>query len=154
MLEISERPSRCVQCVCFFTVRTRSAQANKHAVLFDHLTLTCSNIGVQYLVYIHNLTGGAARSDVLHGDAPAAPENEELASYIRLWIDSMESDPKAAMRRTIKEALEWPREHGEKILHMTSTTSVEMELGPDFDSAETLISSLDDAMGAELARSA
>ena len=154
MLGIRERPSRCVQCVDFFTVRNSSAVIANHAVLFDELGSACSNVAVQYLVYIHNLTSGAARSDVLHGDAPAAPESEELQSYIRLWIDSMESDPKGAMRRTIQEALEWPREHGEKILHMTSTTSVEMELGPDFDKPDDLIAHLDVAMGNSMAKSA
>ena len=101
---------------------------------------------MQYLVYVHNLNSGAARSDVLHGDAPVAPDGEQLASYVRLWIDSMESDPRAAMRRTIQEALEWPREHGEKILHMTATTSLEMELGPDFDQADGVIATLARAM--------
>lgn len=58
----------------------------------------------------------------------------------------MESNPQAAMRKTIEEALEWPREHGEKILHMTSTTSLEMELGPDFDQIDGVIARLDEAM--------
>lgn len=110
------------------------------------MLIACSNIDVQYLVYVHNLNGGAARCDVLHGDAPVAPDSGELASYVRLWIDSMESDPHGAMRRTIQEALEWPREHGEKILHMTATTSLEMELGPEFDQADGVIASLDEAM--------
>jgi hypothetical protein len=108
-------------------------------------------------VYVHNLNSGAARCDVLHGDAPVAPDSGELASYARLWIDEMESDPKGAMRRTIQEALEWPREHGEKILHMTATTSLEMELGPDFDQMDGVIASLDEAMGRlreQLAKSA
>lgn len=102
---------------------------------------------MQYLVYVHNLADGAARSDVICGDAPAAPQSAGLSSYVHLWIDVMEADPRGAMRRTIKEALEWPREHGEKVLHMTATTSVEMELGPDFDAPDALIARLDAAMG-------
>ena len=133
----------------------------KDAVLFDERTGSCSNMRVQYLVYVHNLAGGSVRSEVISGDAPAAPpllsSGEQAHSYVNLWIDSMESDPLAAMRITIEEALEWPREHGEKILHMTATTSLEMELGPNFDEVAQVIASLERAMSAaagQLAKSA
>jgi hypothetical protein len=151
-------PPATVQCDGRFTARTCSKAKAKHTVLFDALVITCSNIRVQYLVYVHNLNSGSAHTDVLCGDAPAAPENEELQSYVRLWIDSMESNPDAAMRKTINEALEWPREHGEKVLHMTATTSLEMELGPNFDEAAGVIAHLSKLMGqlddARLAKSA
>jgi hypothetical protein len=103
------------------------------------------------------MSSGSARADALCGDAPVAPDGEELESYVRLWIDSMESNPEAAMRRTIQEALEWPREHGEKILHMTATTNLEMELGPDFDEASNVIerlSKLVTQIGTKFAKSA
>lgn len=102
---------------------------------------------MQYLVYVHNLADGATEHDALGGDAPVAPvPNADLQSYVRVWIDALEGDPAAALRRTVAEALEWPREHGEKVIHMTATTSLELELGPNFDTVATVTAALEKAL--------
>lgn len=113
----------------------------------------CLTFGVQYLVYVHNLETGSSESAALHGDAPVAPvPSEGLRSYARLWIDALEDDPMGAIDECLRGALEFEREHGDKIIHMTSTTSLELELGPGFDEVGSLIRSLQAVLAEQLPR--
>ena len=76
------------------------------------------------------------------GVSPPRQAANPPSSYVHLWVDVLESDVPGALRRTIHEALELPREHGEVVHHMTSTTTLEMVMEPGFDEPETIASEL------------
>lgn len=121
----------------------------KFVAYFDALVRACLNRVVQYLVFVHNLASGQQAAQAMIGDAPVVPvPDEALSAYARIWIDALEPDPAGAIARTIDEALEWPREHGESVVHMTATTSLELELGPNFDSAKAVTKALQATLAA------
>ena len=100
-------------------------------------------------MFIHNSADGQREAQAMVGDAPLAPIPADAPlSYARIWIDALETDPARAIKQTIAEALEWPREHGEKVIHMTATTSLELELGPGFDQQATVVRALQAAFAA------
>ncbi len=138
-----------VQCDIEITQQEHSRAGAKFVDNFDACMAACSNNRVQYLVYVHNLSAGKREANALYGDAPVAPMPQApMDAYARIWIDVLEGDIAGAIHRTISEALEWPREHGEKVVHMTATTNLELELGPGFDQIDGIVDALREAFAA------
>jgi hypothetical protein len=113
---------------------------------------------VQYLVFIHNHAGAGLQSTagVCDGDTPQADKPDGMSSYARVLVDVLEPDPLRAIRNTVAESLEFPREHGESVFHMTSTTSLDMVLETGFDDPAHITQALIEAWerGADARKSA